>query len=54
MTKIEIPLERLTEFRNQESQHFHLLIESIRSLGADPTAQTPDADATGGSLGRVY
>lgn len=47
MTEIRIPVERLTEFRNQESQHFHLLIKSIKSLGADPTAQTPDADAAG-------
>src|SRR5690606_21457866 len=42
-----VPLERLWEFRNQEAQHFRLLKQSIESLGADPTAQTPDADVIG-------
>lgn len=47
MTEFQIPLERLTEFRNQEEEHFDLLINCVKKLGADPTAQTPDADASG-------
>lgn len=43
----QIPMDQLREIRDQEAQHFQLLKESIESLGADPTAQTPDADMTG-------
>jgi bacterioferritin (cytochrome b1) len=39
-----LPIERLREIRDEEAQHFHLLTEAMESLGADPTAQTPDAD----------
>jgi rubrerythrin len=47
-----IDIERMREFRDQEAEHFALLAASIRRLGADPTAQTPDADASGvASLG---
>jgi rubrerythrin len=49
-----IPLERLREFRNEEFQHFKLLESAIRSIGADPTAQTPSADVDGmASIGLV-
>lgn len=44
---IEIPIERLREFRDQEAEHFQMLVECMKTLGADPTAQTPDADASG-------
>lgn len=40
-----VPLERLQQFRREEAQHFQLLHDVMESLGADPTAQTPDADA---------
>lgn len=43
----EIPLERLQQFRDQEEEHFHLVVGCMEQLGADPTAQTPDADASG-------
>ena len=42
-----IPLERLMQFRDQEAEHFNLLVRCFEQLGADPTAQTPDADASG-------
>jgi hypothetical protein len=42
-----IPLDTLWEFRNQELQHFKLVESAIRSIGADPTAQTPAADVDG-------
>lgn len=43
----KLPLDRLREFRDQEAEHFEILIGCIEQLGADPTAQTPDADASG-------
>ena len=43
-TGSSLPIERLREIRDEEAQHFHLLTEAMESLGADPTAQTPDAD----------
>src|SRR5690606_17104124 len=42
-----IPLDELWEIRNEEEQHFLMLQDCIRQLGADPTAQTPDADVSG-------
>lgn len=42
-----LPLERLREFRDQEAEHFEMLVGCMKDLGADPTAQTPDADASG-------
>ncbi len=42
-----IPLETLWQFRNEELQHFQLASDALRSIGADPTAQTPCADADG-------
>lgn len=43
----EIPMGQLQKFRNDEEKHFHLLVQALENVGADPTAQTPDADATG-------
>lgn len=40
----EVDLSLLKTFRAQEAQHFALLGACIKSLGADPTAQTPSAD----------
>jgi len=40
-------LEELTKIRADELTHFHLLTDAIRSLGGDPTAQTPSADIVG-------
>lgn len=42
-----IPLDKLTEFCNEEAEHFQLLKDCLESLGADPTAQTPDANISG-------
>jgi hypothetical protein len=42
-----IDINQLILFRNQEAEHFDLLTQSLKRLGADPTAQTPDADAIG-------
>lgn len=48
----DISLERLQEFKDQEAEHFMLIKECLEQLGADPTAQTPDADVSGvASLG---
>lgn len=46
-TETDIPLDMLYEFRDQEAEHFDLLTQCVKKLGADPTAQTPDADASG-------
>lgn len=44
----------LIKIRNEEEAHFHLLVDVIEKLGADPTAQTPGADASAmASLGLV-
>jgi rubrerythrin len=37
----------LETFRDQEADHFAMLVEALRDLGADPTAQTPGADLAG-------
>lgn len=42
-----VPLDLLWRFRNEELQHFQLAAEAMRSIGADPTAQSPCADADG-------
>lgn len=39
-----ISLDTLRHFRDEEEQHFHILKNAMKVLGADPTAQTPDAD----------
>jgi hypothetical protein len=46
-TTIRIPIETLWQFRNEELQHFQLASDALRSIGGDPTAQTPCADADG-------
>lgn len=40
-------LARLSEIRADELAHYHLVVEAIRKLGGDPTAQTPSADLVG-------
>jgi hypothetical protein len=40
-------LEVLRRFRDEEAQHFALVVEAIKGIGADPTAQTPCADLVG-------
>jgi rubrerythrin len=40
-------LERLRHFRDEEAEHFALLADALREIGADPTAQTPCADLVG-------
>ncbi|HVY80712.1 MAG TPA: ferritin-like domain-containing protein [Steroidobacteraceae bacterium] len=42
----ESALQTLQKIRTDELAHFHLLSETIASLGGDPTAQTPCADVT--------
>lgn len=43
----EMSISRLREFCDQEAQHFHMIKQCMETLGADPTAQTPDADVSG-------
>lgn len=43
----KIPTDRLRHFRDEEEQHFQMIKNAMQSLGADPTAQTPDADVSG-------
>jgi bacterioferritin (cytochrome b1) len=40
-------VEQLRQIRNDEADHFAMLTEVMESIGADPTAQTPDADVIG-------
>ena len=42
-----ISLGELAKIRGDELAHYHLVVEAIRSLGGDPTAQTPSADVVG-------
>jgi ferritin-like protein len=42
-----VPKAELMKIRDEEAAHFRLLVESMESLGGDPTAQTPCAAATG-------
>lgn len=42
-----VTVDELRHIRDEEAEHFHLLSDVIKSLGADPTAQTPDADVNG-------
>jgi hypothetical protein len=39
-----LPVDQLRHFRDEEARHFALLMDAMRGLGADPTAQTPAAD----------
>lgn len=38
---------QLSQFRDQEAQHFKIVVEALEKLGAEPTAQTPGADVVG-------
>jgi hypothetical protein len=40
-------LDRLREIQGEELEHFRILWHAMESLGGDPTAVTPSADATG-------
>lgn len=40
-------VDELRHFRDEEQAHFAMLTEVMESIGADPTAQTPDADVAG-------
>lgn len=42
-----LPIDQLREFRDEEARHFGLVWDAMKSLGADPTAQTPCADTSG-------
>jgi bacterioferritin (cytochrome b1) len=42
-----VTVEGLRCIRDEEEDHFLLLKEALETLGADPTAQTPDADVSG-------
>ena len=42
-----VTAEELRHIRDEEAEHFVLLKEAMQQLGADPTAQTPDADVSG-------
>lgn len=42
-----LPVEQLVEIRNEEAEHFRILKDAMEDMGADPTAQTPDADVSG-------
>src|SRR5690625_7548483 len=49
-----ISVDALKQFRDEEAQHFLLIHQIMESIGADPTAMTPDADITGvASMGIV-
>lgn len=43
---LQLPIDRLRQFCREEEEHFELLCNCLKKLGADPTAQTPDADAS--------
>lgn len=40
-------IQMLQQFQKEELDHFHLLVEALEHLGADPTAQPPGADLAG-------
>lgn len=42
-----VTVDELQHIRDEELEHFHLLSDCIESMGADPTAETPDADVSG-------
>lgn len=43
----DLPMDELREFRDDEARHFTLVWEAMKTLGADPTAVTPEADING-------
>lgn len=47
-----VDIALLEQFRQEEADHFIMVKDTMDSIGADPTAQTPDADSSGlASLG---
>lgn len=42
-----VSMDLLQQFRQEEADHFLLVRDIMDSIGADPTAQTPDADIAG-------
>ena len=42
-----VTVDELQHIRDEELEHFRLLSDCIEALGADPTAETPDADVAG-------
>lgn len=42
-----VRMDELRKIRDEEAAHFHLLEGALEAMGADPTAQTPDADVSG-------
>lgn len=42
-----VSLRKLKHIRDEEGEHFLLVKEMMETLGADPTAQTPDANVSG-------
>ncbi|GAA6121227.1 ferritin-like domain-containing protein [Acidovorax sp. FG27] len=52
--RADSPRAALLRIRAQEHQHFLMLSEAMRTLGGDPTAQTPCADVVGvASMGLI-
>jgi ferritin-like metal-binding protein YciE len=45
--KTSIPVAEVEHLRDGELRHFAMLTEALEMLGADPTCQTPCADASG-------
>lgn len=43
-SELDIDVDRLRHFQKEEAEHFKMLEEVMRSIGADPTAVTPGAD----------
>lgn len=41
------PLDQLRRIRDEEAQHFEMVVEAIGTLGGDATAETPSADLVG-------
>ena len=49
-----IPLDDVRHIQQEEDQHFRLVQGVMQSIGADPTAETPAADASGvASMGLI-
>lgn len=48
-----VSLEVLNQFRDEEAEHFQLVDRAMRAIGADPTAETPCANASGVSASGI-
>lgn len=46
LTEISVPIDKLEHFKSEEQEHFEILKHCLEKLGCDPTAMTPDADAS--------